>query len=262
MQFDSVEGLLIPHIGLIWERFRSKFPLVEQHPPIAPIVERSRPAASTSGKLSFSTAVETPRVWFVASDGAELVQIQTNRFVRNWRKSGISNRKYPNYEPHIRPNFLSDLQLFQDTIAELGFEKIKINQCEITYVNHILPGEGWSKHSDVGKVLRDWPSDVVNTVGDGFESAAIKLSKRLVNENGEFFGRLHFDLQPGYRAVPDKSGDQLPIFVSNIVARGKPLGTEDDGIVDFFDAGRREIVLLFDKIFSQTMQQAWGRKEI
>jgi len=77
---------------------------------------------------------ELLRFWFINDVGTEILQIQPDRFVHNWRKVG-EEAEYPRYE-RIRRTFLSEfLRLSRVIKSHLGRELMP-NQCEITYVNY------------------------------------------------------------------------------------------------------------------------------
>ncbi len=259
VQFDSVEGLKIPHLGLIWQGFKSRFPNVEQHGNLGPVVERVRPSRVTQPQISLSTAVETPRVWFLSEDGADLVQIQSNRFVRNWRKQPTVNRDYPHYDDHIRPSFLSDLNEFRQALIDNGLEDISINQCELTYVNHITPNEVWQSHSQIDRILNIWSKESSKSLGSGFENASVRFSNKIEDSAGEFLGRVHFDMQPQFLVQSGKSGEPSPVFVCNLVARGRPISDKEDGFIRFLDLGRRQMIELFERIFTEAIQESWEK---
>lgn len=260
VQFESVEGLQIPHIGLVWQKFKDRFPNVEQHPPLVPVVERLQPTSVAQPKISFLTSVETPRVWFLSEDGCDLVQIQPNRFTRNWRKQPTESRTYPHYEPHIKPSFLGDLNVFRQALIDIGLDDIAINQCELTYVNHIVPNEIWETHDQLDRVLKLWPPEAGEMLGSSMENAGIRFANQISSPDNEFVGRVHFDLQPKFLLKSDRSpAEQVPIFVCNMTARGRPASRED-GFIQFLDLGRKQLVELFEKIFTEEVQTSWKKE--
>ena len=36
-RFAPVAGLTTAHIGLLWQKYRSRLPLIEEHPPLDPV---------------------------------------------------------------------------------------------------------------------------------------------------------------------------------------------------------------------------------
>src|SRR5258706_6722338 len=87
VQFESLKAFRIVHIGMLWQEFREKFPLTEEHAPLEPVIERFG-INHAVGKVSLQIldAPPIPRCWFLNAAGADLIQIQSDRFLRNWRK--------------------------------------------------------------------------------------------------------------------------------------------------------------------------------
>ena len=90
LQFRPLKEFGAVHFGAIRSRFVDKFPKFEEHPPLERAVEvfGEGPGQSQSPKIEFVSRLPLPRVWFLTEDGGQLIQIQRDRFVHNWRKSG------------------------------------------------------------------------------------------------------------------------------------------------------------------------------
>src|SRR5688572_24638999 len=100
--FEDWKGFRAAHVGLLWDRyFRRELPMTEDHPPVEPLIESAdlRQRQPSLPKLEF-VAEARFRTWFRNDAGTELVQIQRDRFSRNWRKADDSD-VYPRYA-HIR----------------------------------------------------------------------------------------------------------------------------------------------------------------
>ena len=78
-----------------------------------------------------------PRLWLLNGSGSEMMQIQNDRFIKNWSK-GSANAKYPHYTPVIKPAFERDFNRFKTFVADEKLGAIKVNQCEVTYISHII----------------------------------------------------------------------------------------------------------------------------
>ena len=89
-----------------------------------------------------------PRLWLLNEAGTEMIQVQNDRFIKNWRKAG-EKEQYPHYEPVIKPAFERDFVEFQEFLVEERLGVIKVTQCEVTYVNHIVSGEGWQTLGEI-----------------------------------------------------------------------------------------------------------------
>jgi uncharacterized protein (TIGR04255 family) len=260
-QFKPIEGFGVPHLGLLWERFRDRFPRFEQHPPLGHTIERRgvRPQQPQFEMQVISGALK-PRLWVLNEAGDQLLQVQEDRFIRNWRRYQDRGSDYPRYHEYLRRAFDEDLAQFMDFVRSEGFRQIEFDQAEVTYINHIETHDIWSSHSDAAKVLRDFNADYSELTGLKTETVRLRTRHELTDDSGEFVGRLHVDFDAG--VLSGKAGDEpknRPIFVLQLVARGRPLAPGVDGLFKFLDLGHDAIVYSFDKITTNAMHKAWGK---
>ena len=249
--FEPPPEFKVAHIGLFWDRIRGEFPKVTEQAPLdLPREVEQEPRRSLEPTLRFETATAPPvRVWFVSKSGNELLQLQQDRFARNWRRGDVSGR-YPSYE-NIRGPFERDLRTFEKFMSDEKLGALKPVQAEVTYVNHIRPGV-WTTHSELDKVLVNWTAAQGQFL-DAPEDA--RLAWRYVIRDGKkFAGRLHVAAQPAY-AVDD------PIFLLTLTARGNPLGPGIEGALKFLDLGHEWIVRGFADLTRPAMQQVWKREQ-
>jgi hypothetical protein len=119
----------------------------------------------------------------------------------------------------------------------------------VTYVNHIVAGEGWNSLSEFDKVFTCWNQPSLPCPGrpDGI---AFQVRFPITGPDGKWIGRLHVDVQPALR-LPDTR----PMFVMNLTARGMT-GSN----FDFFDIGRQWVVNSFIKLTTDHMHNIWRKK--
>jgi uncharacterized protein (TIGR04255 family) len=257
VQFEELTGFGPPQIGLLWQqRFREHFPLTEQHVPLPPQFE----IFGVTGVEEVTIGVEMlqapplPRCWFLNESRTELIQVQTNRFIHNWREVGSEN-EYPRYEP-VRARFEQELNEFRTFVEQERLGKWSPTQCEITYVNPIVSGLGWQNHGEIGNVLTVFKSEY----SDGFlsnpEDIRLQIRYTLKNPSGAPFGRLHVSATPGYRR-----SDGLPLLELTLTARGTPSSSDIEGVLAFLDLGRETIVQAFASITTPEMHRIWGRTQ-
>ncbi len=255
-QFEPLESLSVPQLGLLWQRFCGRFPQVEHRPPLVAVIERTGTrAASAPPPVEFVSAPPVPRLWFLDDTRGELLQVQQDRFVRNWRKRGESDR-YPRYEEHVRPRFAEDLATFVDFITENGLGTFAPNQCEVTYVNHIVAGETWRRHSEVDRVFAGLTPRGASTEALALEDERFALRYVLRDDSGDFLGRLHVAVEPAFRQEDDR-----PMLLATLTARGRPLGAGLEGVLGFLDLGRARIVRTFAALTTPEMHREWGRTD-
>lgn len=253
LQFEGA-ALQVQHIGLLWQRFRDRFPQVQTKPPLDPVIEDLRKQPSRALRFELAEMPLLPRTWFIAASGDELIQIQADRFIHNWRKTGEGD-EYPRYE-HIRKCFEDELSEFMGFIKEQGLGNVKPNQCEITYVNHIALGPHGLTHADASKVfrlIRDMPTSFWD------QPESLQFASRYVVQHpvtNEPFARLYVEMTPALSA--DK---REPKFVMNLMARGAPAGESIVDVLEFFDLARSYIVCGFTAMTSTEMHNNWGKRE-
>jgi uncharacterized protein (TIGR04255 family) len=180
---------------------------------------------------------------------SELLQIQDDKFIRNWRKIE-SGAEYPRYEK-ISQAFKEDLVALLDFVSLEQLGSPRPSQCEITYVNHIAVG-----HSSVERAFRLWrPTEPEFLPAQ--EDVRIAVRYPIKDDSGAFLGRLNVDLQPAFLNV-----DQSPILVLTLTARGRPDGSGLDGVFRFLDRGREWIVRGFAEVTSREIQRdVWRRNQ-
>jgi uncharacterized protein (TIGR04255 family) len=251
VQFEPVPNLDASWIARFWyEKVRSRFPEWIEAPALPPTIEWfGIPGQPRGVMFRLGTGPFANRAVFEDASHAGLLQLQQDRFVRNWRKVGTGDA-YPRYES-IRSSFASEVSQFRHFLVENKLGEFVPNQCELTYVNHI-PVADVNSLGQIGTLLAPWSgkfSDGWLTVPETVEVA----SHHRIVVDGTPVGRLHIALQPGY------SGTDA-IFVLTLTARGRPSGVSDADVLAFLDLGREQIVRGFTSITSTEMHGKWGRR--
>lgn len=254
VQFNSLTQLQAPQIGLLWSKYRDRFPNTEQHKPLDPLIESFEQPAQPKIHFEISTVPPVPRCWFLNERGSELIQIQLNRFTRNWRKVETSD-EYPRYH-HVREQFAIDLANFCNFLESEGIGEFQPTQCEVSYINNIEQSDDWNNHSQLDKVLAMWNPGKVGNLLSNLESGRVATQHVVRSSDGDPIARLHISTQPAYSAA-----DNQPIFVMNITARGAPFEQSIQGVLAFIDKGRELIVRGFKSVTTPEMHKVWGLKE-
>jgi len=255
VQFDALDKLRTPQLGLLWQEFRDRFPVTEEHVPLDTVIERFGASRARKGTARIEMLESPPvaRCWFLNNAGTELIQAQQDRFVHNWRKAG-TEVLYPRYD-HLRNTFEAELRRFEKFVAREQIGKFAPNQCEITYVNHIVGGKGWQDHGDLGKVLTVFQHSFSDDFLTNPEDTDLRLRFLIQDDAGQPVGRLHAALVSGYR-----NDDDQPLFILTLTARGAPRGDGIDGVLGFLDLGREWVVRGFASLTTTAMHKEWGRK--
>lgn len=256
VQFEPLSNLRTPQAGLLWSQFRAQFPKIEEHPTLNSVIEkfgvhRSRPVGI---RIEMENKPPMPRCWFLNTSGTELIQVQQDRFVHNWRKVGEGD-KYPRYES-VRDKIKKELNSFSQFLCHENVGEFIPNQCEITYVNHIRIGTEWQNHGQLGEVLTLFTPTYSEPFLPDAEDARVRVRYVVTGKDNQPLGRLHLSVEPGYWKADDE-----PMLVMTLTARGRPIGEGIDGIMQFFDIGREWIVRGFASVTTAQMHRAWGRKQ-
>ncbi len=248
-QFHQIAALHAAHFGLYWSGIRERFPQTEERVELPAANEFSVEPVLPNMAFQFQ-AIEVPplpRVWFVNERGTELIQLQRDRFIKNWRKSG-EGTEYPRYES-IRAGFDMEFASFREFAKRENLGDVQINQWEITYLNQIVAGPGWSNHAEMDKVFRVWNQPQTQFPGSA-QDFGFHARFPITDEAGNFVGRLHADVKSVFR-IPDST----PMFVFDLTARGKMSNSGD-----FLDVGRQWIVRSFAELTTPLMHEIWGRQ--
>lgn len=249
VQFEDLP-ITAAHYGLYWAQVRARYPTPIEQAPIDPVIERFVGVQlDNAPQLRILDKPDTPRMWFVSADGTELIQLQRNRFVRNWRVHG-GGSSYPRY-PVLRERFVQDFTSFVEFAEREGLGDIAPTQVEVTYINHVPALEGEhhtrpTRHFAISALPELYP-------GDQFEDERV-IAKWVMREDGNPIGRLHVDLRPAY-----VTENKAPVWNLNLVARGAPLHGEGplDGVLSFMDHGRARIALAFKALTTEAMHGEW-----
>lgn len=227
------------HVGLFWSRIRDTFPAVEQQAPLG-VAEAFE---QVSGEF-----FPMPRFWFVAEDSINLIQLQKNAFIFNWRRR---DTQYPHFSENLKPTFDKYFQVFEDFAREdAGVQDIKIDLCELTYINTIEACEYWQGPQDTAKVI---PSFAVPDTG-------IKLSVAPAFNCTYFYVpskdlQLRVSIRNG--EVTAKPG--TPVLVLEIKANGR-LGQVGKSAADeWFDRAHDAIIACFVDMTSKDIQHTYWK---
>ena len=250
VQFTAVKGFTLLHYGLYWEKIRGQYPNAQIVPPLGSASEEFGAEAKPRA-IQFSMEIaDAPEVrcWFIDDSQNHLFQVQNDRFIHNWRKV-TGDEKYPHYE-HIRPKFKEEWVGFCEFLDKQKLSRPDINQCEVTYVNHIELEGPVKTFSDLPKAISGW-SDASS---GRFLPNPEKVTFKAAYVMSEKKGRLHITVQPVIR-----SRDGKEVFQLNLTARGKPASSQLNDVLEWFDLGRGWIVRGFTDFTTPEMHTFWRR---
>lgn len=230
--------------GEVRNLFRAEYPQVQEQPPLAPAFETFG-LPSKAGQLKFITGASHDRFWFLRPDGDELIQFQQDRLLHNWRKVGNAMNEYPRFELMFE-RFRGELKQLQGYLTALSQQPLTINQCEISYINHIA--------AEAGEALRvsDWLRFMTFGARDP-DDFSVAFREIINDEEKKPQGRLTCEASTAAKA------DGQQIIAVNLTVRGAPKGPDIDSALQFIAKGRELIVNRFAKLTTEEAHKKWGR---
>jgi uncharacterized protein (TIGR04255 family) len=240
--FAPLSAWSVLHFGLLWARFRDLYPQPEIK------------TAGGVGELRFNSTegidfnAAPIKGLFIDQGGNQLVQIQRNAFIRNWRQTEQTT-EYQHYE-NVLPLFQRDWQTFCEFLDSEKLGQVEVVQCEVTYINQLVRGNEWQTYDDVSRIFRIW-----SRANADFLSASQMVSFVTVFELPDRAGTLQVVLQPGLRK---RDGKEIIQF--SLTATGKPAGSSLAEILRWLDFGHAAVVTSFRDLTTPEMHAHWGIK--
>lgn len=242
IEFLTLGGMQAPHFGLFWSSIKDRFPRCVSAIPLG------TPQPDGSFLVDLGQFPPLPRLQFHSESGDALVQMQTDRFIFNWKRVD-AQAPYPRF-PNVLQQFQELFARFTEFCAVEKIGEIQPTQLEVTYVNHIPVGVGWESFAEVGRVLPDvaWRTDARY-----LPSAAGFTWRTRFNMDG---GALHVTAQSATRTT-EPAGQLLRL---DLTARGSCAGKSLDDVWVLFAKANEWIVKGFIDVTSPEMQQTIWRR--
>ena len=127
------------HFGVFWQRIRNQFPRMEDNPPLPPTLI-PQADGTTTAQFAFMSVPPLRRVWFLDNEGRDIIQVQDDRFIFNWKRNP-TDVGYPGYD-EISSRFESHWKTFKQFLSEEDIEIVSLNLLELVYVNDIDHSNG------------------------------------------------------------------------------------------------------------------------
>lgn len=229
VEFSAPEFSAV-HFGLYWQQIQERFPL----PPL------DRPPL---GEIPLIPLPSLRRVWFESADKRQLLQLQSNRFLYNWRRQS-EVEEYPHFE-EIYPQFEREWQSFQNWWLELSGLPLQPTHYELTYLNQIDATFGWHDPGDTHKLF----TFVGKTWNDFLDKP------KICNSNLEFIlpdnqGNLIISL-----SQKNKIEDNSLVMFLELTSRSL---NADLVLENWFDTAHNYTVHAFLELIHENAKQEWG----
>ncbi len=237
----GLRGLSLAPLQAVW---RDAYPISQEQQPLMPVIEGDPQGV---GQLQLSLLpVPVVRQWFLSESGNELVQVQPDRLLVNWR-AGDPAEKYPRYR-HMRSMFESRFAELARFAKGQGFGDLDVVQAELSYINVIQLGR-----EDLGRIetfLKGWSGTPGHHL-DPPEEARVTLTY-LVPDVGIPPVRLYVEVSPAQLTT----GERVLFFTLTI--RGNPGGRSLDEALKFLDEAHSHLVRSFAELTQESMHALWG----
>jgi len=237
LQFQPIAGFSIPHVGLLWDKFRRDYPRIQT----------AQPMATHKGEVIADTAtgLPLPRIWFINERDDQLIQFQFDRFYFNWRRRKEGD--YPRYN-HVIEHFEQALNTFQKFLREFDLGELKIIEFDLSYINHIPKGQGWNIIKEIDNIFSDfvWKQNPGRFLPD-----PVNVAWQAEFSMPEEKGILAVSLKKGTRIA-----DKTPLFILELKARGPAKANGGEELRRWFDSAHEMIVLGFSDLTSPDVQKS------
>jgi uncharacterized protein (TIGR04255 family) len=191
IQFYSILNPV--HLGLYYERVKSRFPKIQMQPPILPVFETFGPNISPVPQLTFTHGMQ-PRMWFLSDDDNFLIQLQSDRLLVNWR-TGPQSTPYPHFDQvqAVFTNALDELE----ALVQSEKMTMAVNQCEVVYINPIPTANTGISISEPQRVFRVCSAERGSEWQEPLEQISCNARYQLKDQAGTPYGRLTVTLASG-----------------------------------------------------------------
>jgi uncharacterized protein (TIGR04255 family) len=225
------------HIGLFWSKIKKDFPVADQQPPVGGV---------ETFEFVGNDVFPMPRYWFVAADEVNLLQVQKNAFMLNWRRR---DAEYPHFDEHLKPTFDRYFTAFEDFLrSEIRITDLKIDLCELTYINTIEACEYWSGPDDTPKVIPSF--SIFSTGADTSGPTAFHCTYAYGLDES-------LQLKVTIRSAVSSQKPGVPVLVFEIRAAGR-LGQVSKSSADaWFDRAHEAIINCFVGMTNKDIQHTY-----
>lgn len=238
MRFQVPEKLTIPHIGMLWNKFKNDYP----------IIQHASPLTSAKGEIPVdnTTNLPIPRVWFINENGDQLIQFQFDRIYFNWRHRDDG---YPRYSNLIK-RFMQIINILEDFFQEFNLGELKPVEYELSYINHILKEQ--FSNENLLKIFVDF---IWNQSQNRFLPHPEKIAWQMIFTLPDEKGKMTVNLKEATRIA-----DKQPLFVFELRTNGKNESGNISSIREWFDLAHKWIVLGFvDLTTPEVRKKFWGQ---
>jgi uncharacterized protein (TIGR04255 family) len=244
LQFRAQRPLAATDAGLYWSRIRDEYPHLTEAPPLGPISEAPTPGMADDGLMRLSTLPPLRRCWFADRSGNRLLQLDSTRYLANWRKV-TSEDVYPRFEG-ILDEFMRRWADFCAFCQANALGDPTATHGEVTYVNIIEKGPLWDSPAQWDRVLAFLGAVSDPTDAGELEQVEYAATSRIPGRDA----RLHVRAEPALRQE-----DMENVLRFALTATGR-LDTQCDQWICF---AREAVVRAFACFTTEDAHRVWRR---
>jgi uncharacterized protein (TIGR04255 family) len=241
VEYEPLDGWNATHYGLLWEPLGSEYPKTESQ-------------WSMTSLPHFPVAIPFPgpapniRCLFIDGTGNKLILVQSDRLFANWRRMAVTD-EYPHYAS-VRPRFVEVWSELGKLLEAKSLGPAKLGACEVTYMNHLELGHGWSSVAELPTIIRGWAPQSVEVLNN-----LCALSMTTMYQVGDD-ALINIALQPAIRHRDGQEIQQLTVS-----ARVRPTSDMEDDMLVGLDRAHELAVTAFVEHTSDNMHRWWKRKD-
>ena len=249
VQFAPVAGFVDAHAGLFWQRVMATYRRAESQPRIeTPPEVLDAPLGLTTGFPQLIGPALGARTFLISEDETYLLQLQNNRFYRNWRRR---MDPYPHFE-ELENAFRVDYTAFCEFLDDATLPRPVLSQAEVTYIN-------WITDLGMDDFLRLSGSATMHLPAvDDHPQDQTWAARYLVRDSEDQpLARLHVQCVPAVRFDQGRPTQGSQLSLSYIVPFSEPSSPEalESSLFD----GRNAIVRGFTSLTTDEAHRHWGR---
>ena len=239
MRFQTPEKLNIPHIGLLWNKFKNDYPCIQHASPIA----------SAKGEILIdkTTSLPLPRVWFINENDDQLIQFQFDRIYFNWRHR---DKDYPRYINLIE-RFLLVKNTLEDFFKEFNLGELKPVEYELSYINHILKGQ--LSNDNLSKIFVDF---VWTQTQNRFLPHPDKVAWQMIFSLPDEKGKMIVNLKEATRI-----DNKQQLFVFELQTNGMNESRNTGSMREWFDLAHEWIVRGFVDLTTEEVRKKYWEQQ-
>ncbi len=241
IKFNTPANLKIPHVGLLWNKFKKNFPNVEH----ASLIISVPPMFKQQENL-FNYPFQ--RVFFKNQEDDQLVQFQQDRFYFNWRRKN-KDTEYPRYQ-FVIDHFNNTFNIIDSFFSEYELGKLMPLEYELSYINHIITDEKTNEINYLSNIF-----SFLNLNDNDFLKNPINILYVISYPLKDNLGQIDISLKRAYRKT-----DNQVLFVFELKTTGIVKSNDMKEHIKWFDIAHEAIVKGFTDMTTPEAHKIWGRE--